>query len=292
MLATSAFMFLVATNFINCKMPADGFTDVDIESSLPTPTPAASPTPIDPAVTAKMQAIVTSQQATSHEAAIPDIRFDWQRGPGPIMQSPAKDDIPSWFPHTKPDWCYILNTWMQVFEADGNTATNTRVQYRNLKLFVLSQSTRTWSQLRNDALPWTDTWTYPFAHVSNMGMRNESSGVSFKPAYPDFGHGYGTHNTIVPQDIRAVFVSMETRLILDDPSGADDRASARYLVNVGADYWPDAASVNTTWSYAPGVGHGRFILATSNWRLATMLVPNGRYGADYQEMIDNPPPLD
>lgn len=184
---------------------------------------------------------------------------------------------------------------MQVFEADGNKATNSRVQYRNLKVYTLSQSTRKWTLLKNDAAPpYTDTWKYPFDFAADGGDRKESTGgVSFKPDYPKFGHGYGSQTILSnPADIRAVFVSMDTRLILDNPNGVDDRASAKLLTNVGADYWPDKASINNSWSYAPGIGQGRFILATKDWRKATMIVPNGRFGATMQEMITNPPPLD
>lgn len=210
------------------------------------------------------------------------------------MQSPAGADIPSWFPYSKPEWCYLLNSWLQVYEAEGNTATNTRVQFRNLKIYMLSESTRKWTLLKSDAAPYTDTWKYPFDFAADKGTRVESSGgLSFKAKYPQFAHGYGSQNTIVPQDVRAVFVSMETRLILENASGTDDRGSARYLVNVGADYWPNAQAVNTTWSYAPGVGQGRFILATPDWRKATMIVPNGRFGSNMQEMIKTyPPPMD
>jgi hypothetical protein len=210
------------------------------------------------------------------------------------MQSPSGLDIPSWFEYSKPTWCYMLNSWLQVFEAEGNKATNTRVQFRNLKLYILSESTRTWKLLVNDSAPYTDTWRYPFTFAADKGTRVEASGgLSFLAKYPQFAHGYGSQNTIVPEDVRAVFVSMETTLVLDKATGPDDRSSARYLVNVGADYWPNAAAVNKTWGYAPGVGQGRFILATTSWRKATMIVPNGRYGSTMNEMIEKyPPPLE
>ncbi|MEK2690825.1 hypothetical protein [Bdellovibrio sp. GT3] len=261
----------------------------------PTPTPTSSPSPTaTPGASQAIIDMVASQSASSHEAVIPDIRYEWQTKPMIIMQSPSGADIPSWFEYSKPEWCYTLNSWLQVFEATGNSATNTRVQYRNMKIFVLSQSTRTWSLLKNDPSPYTDTWKYPFTYSASSGTKVESSGgLSFKPKYPLFAHGYGTHSTIVPQDIRAVFVSMETRLVLENAAGTDDRSSAKYLVNVGADYWPNAQAVNTTWGYAPGVGQGRFILATPEWRKATMIVPNGRYGSTMQEMVNTyPPPLD
>jgi hypothetical protein len=266
--------------------------------AVPTATPAATATPIpSPTVSASnpaIAAVVASQTAMSHEAKIPSIKYEWQKYTMIIMQSPAGADIPSWFEFSKPQRCYTLKSWLQVFEAEGNAAKNTRVQFRNLKIFVLSESTRKWSLVKSDASPYTDSWAYPFTFNADGGTRVEASGgLSFKPKYPVFAHGYGTQMTIVPQDIRAVFVSMETKLVLENASSADDRSSAKYLVNVGADYWPNAQAVNTTWGYAPGIGQGRFILATQDWRKATMIVPNGRYGSNMQEMIDKYPlPLD
>ncbi len=267
-----------------------------VASASPAPTaspaPSASPSPV--ASASPSQALidmVNSQTAATHEAAIIDVRYEWQKKPMIIMQSPSGADIPSWFEYSKPAWCYMLNSWHQIFEAEGNKASNTRVQFRNLKTYVLSESTRTWKLLVTDLAPYTDTWKYPFVFAADKGTRVESSGgLSFLAKYPQFAHGYGTQNTIVPQDIRAVFVSMETRLVLNNATGTDDRASARYLVNVGADYWPNAAAVNNTWGYAPGVGQGRFILATPEWRTATMIVPNGRYGSSMKEMIEKYPP--
>jgi hypothetical protein len=83
---------------------------------------------------------------------------------------------------------------------------------------------------------------------------------------------------------------MDFRLVVNDPNQPDDRSLAKYVVDVGADYYPGN---NQTWgvSYAPGVGSGRYLLATNNWRTATLLVPNTLLGATNDEMRMTPPPL-
>lgn len=269
-------------------------------NAVPTPTPTPAPTPIqnpvvDAATKAKVQIIVNAQTATSHEGPIFNANnmLEWQFAPKIYMSSPAKEDIPSSFTYTKPDWCTVINAWAQIYEAEQNTATNTRVQYRNLKIYVLSNTSKVWRELESEEAPFTNTWENPYTFFVSGGYRNEDSGLSFVPSSPRFGRAEGTLASLAnPQDVRAVFVTMETKLVLDDPMGADDRAQAKFLLNVGADYWPDLASVGQAWPYSPGVGQGRFITVTNDWKSATLLVPNTRMGSSMQEMIDlYPPPV-
>jgi hypothetical protein len=232
-----------------------------------------------------------SPQITS-EAPVIDPRYDWQAHPMVIMAAPRGDAIPSWWTGNRPEWCNKIISWFQVFEAQGNGATNSRVEVKNIRVFTLSESTRKWTQVDARQAPMVDAWQYPFTFTdSDPNKRAEGDGgISVKPHYPYFRHGYGNSAAISGPDVRAVYVSMDFRLTVDDPSKPDDRASAKYVVNSGADYYPGDG---TDWSlgYAPGVGQGRFLLATPDWRTATMLVPTARNGATLDEMRTNPPPL-
>jgi hypothetical protein len=143
--------------------------------------------------------------------------------------------------------------------------------------------------------PASELWKYPFVYAGDSkaaGTRQEATGgYSVKPAYPYFHHGYGTTYTIPnPADIRAVYVAMDFRLAVDNPQKPDDRTKAKYVVDVGADYYP---GLGKSWGvgYAPGVGNGRYLLATNGWRTGTMLVPNKILGATLDEMRKNPPPM-
>lgn len=218
--------------------------------------------------------------------------FDWQHRAKITMSAPRGDAIPSWWTGNRPEWVYDALAWFVTQEAEGNKATNSRVQMKDLRMYILSQSSKKWSQLDIKSTPDVELYSYPFAYVSGSpGYRKESSGgISVKPKYPNFHHGYGHEKTITPQDVRAVFIAMDFRLTIDDPNKSDDRSSAKYVVSTGGDYWPGNGDI---WSlgYAPGMGSGRMLLATSNWRTATLLVPNPNYGSSFNDVGSNPPPL-
>lgn len=230
---------------------------------------------------------------TPSEAQVIDPRYDWQQHPMVIMAAPRGDAIPKWWSGNRPEWTNTIISWFQVFEAQGNAASNTRVEVKNIRVYTLSESSKRWSQVDARNAPDVDLWQYPFAlSGASSGKRNEASGgISLKPAYPYFHHGYGNKQAIDASDVRAVYVTMEFRLAVDDPGKPDDRASARYLVNAGADYYPGNGQGDWSLGYAPGVGQGRMMLANAEWRTATMLVPNTRNGSSMNEMRNNPPPL-
>ncbi len=231
--------------------------------------------------------------SSKSEAIAIDPRYDWQYQPAIVMHAPRGDAIPSWWTGNRPEWTYSVLTWYTTQEAQGNAATNTRVQVANLRFYILSESTRTWKQHDVKAAPYSEEWKYPFAFAGAGSPRNESSGgVSVKPDYPNFYHGYGNSISIDPKDVRAVYVSMDFRLAVDNPSKPDDRNSAKYVVNAGADYWPGNGQATWSLGYAPGIGTGRTMLATKDWRTATLLVPNKNYGSTMEEIRKNPPPLD
>lgn len=237
---------------------------------------------------------VIADMSSPSEALVIDPRYNWQRQPQVTMAAPRGDAIPSWWSGNRPTWTSAVLSWFTAFEAQGNQASNTRVHVKNLRFYVLSQATRTWTLVDSSTTPAVNLWSYPFdwaAGASGAGLRNESDGgVSMKPVYPKFHHGWANAKAINPQDVRAVFATIDFRLVLDNANGADDRASAKYVVDAGADYYPD---MGLKWSlnYAPGIGNGRMLLATKDWRSATLLVPNPNYGSTMEEMRSNPPPL-
>lgn len=238
---------------------------------------------------------VISDMSTSSEALVIDPKFGWQYQAAVVQYSPSGQALPTWWTGLRPDWCYSALTWYTAYEAQGNAAVNTRVQLRNLRMYVLSNSTRTWTSVDLKPSPYSELWAYPFSYAGGSdvaGVRNEASGgLSIKPVYPKFHHGYGNPKAITnPSDVRAVYVAMEFRLIVDNPALPDDRAQARYVVNAGADYYPGNGK-NWGVGYAPGIGGGKYLLATNDWRTTAMLVPNKLLGSNFTEMKTNSPPL-
>lgn len=68
----------------------------------------------------------------------------------------------------------------------------------------------------------------------------------------------------------------------------DDRSRARFVLSVGADYYPD---MKLRWSlgFAPGVGNGRLLLAKNSWRTATFFVSDLQDAALEQKAIRSLP---
>lgn len=237
---------------------------------------------------------VIKDMSSSSEALVISPKFDFQRMPQIIQHSPSGKSLPAWWTGLRPEWCYRILSWHTVYEAEGNAAVNTRVQIARLRTYILSNATKKWTLIDNAAAPATELWKYPYVYVGQpAGTFRAASdgGISVKPVYPNFHHGYGSIKDVPnPQDVRAVFVAMDFRLIVDDPNKPDDRSKARYVVDAGADYYP-GKGLSWGTGYAPGVGSGRYLLAKPTWRTATLLVPNKDLGANFDEMKKNPPPL-
>lgn len=238
---------------------------------------------------------ILSDMSLPSEAQVINPQYDWQKQPTVTQYAPKGSILPSWWPGNRPEWCYAMLSWYTAFEAQGNAATNTRVHVRSLRAYLLSNATRQWTLADLTTAPAGGLWKYPFNYAGDFsatGTRAESTGgYSVKPAYPYFHHGYGkTYSIPNPADIRAVYIAMDFRLVADDPKKVDDRSKARYVVDAGADYYPGQKQ---TWGvgYAPGIGNGRYLLATSNWRTATLLVPNKLLGATLKELRMTPPPM-
>jgi hypothetical protein len=227
------------------------------------------------------------------EALVIDPQFPWQRRPQVTMHAPRGDAIPAWWRGNRPDWTHVAVPWFTAFEAQGNAARNSRVQVKDLRFFILSGKTGQWRQVVLQARPEVTLWKYPFSaagQACGSALRDEkTAGVSVLPAYPLFLHGWGRPRSIDPADVAATFTAMEFRLIVDDPHKRDDRRLARYVVDVGADYYPDQ-SLRWSLDFAPGIGNGRMLLARPAWRTATLLVPSKDHGVTLDSLRRNPPP--
>ncbi|WP_413575416.1 RICIN domain-containing protein [Bdellovibrio sp. HCB290] len=257
----------------------------------PTVSPSPSPSP-EPTRSPSSDGYITldklfSDMTTASEAIPINPVYEWQYGPKVTMVAPRGDAIPSWFPYNKPTWLYDAISWFVLQEAQGNKAVNSRVEISGLRMYFLSESSRKWVRMDYVAAPYTETWQYPFDIASPSG----NAGNLLRPVYPKFYHGYGKNLAINPQDVRATFIAVDFRLVVIDPSKPDDRAVAKYVVDVGGDYWPGNGAGHGSWPYAPGMGNSRFLLATPNWNTSALIVPNTFLGASMEELRKNPPPL-
>jgi hypothetical protein len=204
--------------------------------------------------------------------------FGWAQGPVFSMGNDAKG------------W-KAITAWGVVYEdAKGNQATNTRVNIRGMKTYLLQKTTGKWLLVQNTNAPVGAAYREDFSGDINKpaDVRHEPDGSISAVA----GEGYNFHffpaarATIDPNNLGGVVVVLEARLIVGDLSKPDDRSSARYLCGSGADYYP---SLDGGWpgdaSFNPGVAIGKMKYVRTTWRSFTMTT------LTLNELRSNPPPL-
>lgn len=243
--------------------------------------PAREPSPTaTPATVNNVQTII-DDMTQPHDAKLHGVpaSYDWSAGPRMGHGTPPAE-FTAFIP------------WGQVYEpAEGNPAPNARVQLRDIRAYVLSKKTGKWQLLTHSDDVEGNAFREDFAGNDNhpADVRNEpDGGVSVKA-----GDGYNYHfwsrtgrQPIDPNDVAGVFTTVQGRLIVDDPAKPDDRATARYLLGMGGDYW---RSLTAQWDAAfNNVGDaaiGRMKWVTTEWQAFNMTT----LPAD--ELRKNPPPI-
>jgi hypothetical protein len=234
----------------------------------------------------------------------------WYVGPGYVQMGnqPRTSNMPQWFKSAYP-WMIndeplrALLPWIVLFDAPGHAATNTRVQFRNLRAYYLSRSTGQWRSI--GVSPGVSGFATPKqglfgGSIGEDKRKNDDGSVEVKPPSDRnlAWHGWWDLGRVPidASDIGAMFVTVQGRLVVDDPSRPDDRDRARLLFHVGADYYVDSA---TAWTVPqPGVGLSRAKRVTNEWQAYSMTTfsdvgiqePGG--GISEAAFRANPPPLE
>lgn len=189
--------------------------------------------------------------------------------------APRGDATPPWW--TPDNTTYksslgwdVITPWFVIYPGVGNAAKNVRVKVYGIIIYMLDKSTNKWIKI--DTGLGKPTWgsNYDFNMItwkSKATTRVESDGAISYKLTPDSYPVHGGFNKmdiakyIDPLNIGAVFMSVKSQLILDNPLGVDDRASAKILINIGADYYPLMTTTIADLSpmqYVPAVGGTRF----------------------------------
>ncbi|MBW4641979.1 MAG: hypothetical protein KME23_02990 [Goleter apudmare HA4340-LM2] len=185
-----------------------------------------------------------------------------------------------------------MTAWGQLYEAaQGNRATNTRVQIKNIKAYYLSQLDDKWHLLQSSTKVVGAAYREDFAGDINKlaDIRDESDGsVSVKA-----GNGYNFHfwpttgrATINPYDVRGMFTTVQARLVVDNPRKRDDRSQARYLLSMGGDYWLNLTTKWDNWKTNEDFGIGKFKYLTNNWQAFNLIT------LPPDQIRRNPPPIE
>ncbi|MDZ7317052.1 MAG: T9SS type A sorting domain-containing protein [candidate division KSB1 bacterium] len=206
------------------------------------------------------------------------LSVDWSQRPRRGAQRPPEG------------WTAAI-AWGQLYEwAEGNPATNTRVQIRDMEMYYLSKSDNRWHLLQKALRVSGAAYVEDFHGDLNKpaDIRTEPDGSISVTA----GDGYNFHFwpstgrvTIPKDDIEGCFVTVQARLILADPNGVDDRDDARYLLSVGGDWWQSLTAVWDNWKTNADMGIGRFRFVRKEWRGHNMIT----LSAD--QVRQNPPPI-
>jgi hypothetical protein len=212
-------------------------------------------------------------------AGVPE-SYDWASGPR-IGRGNEPGDFKAFI------------AWGQVYEAaSGNPAKNTRVELKNIKAYILSKADGKWHLLQSSTDVEGAAYREDFVNDESktLELRTEPDGSISVTA----GDGYNFHfwtssgrSTIDPDDVAGVFTTVQARLIVDDPTLPDDRATAKYLLSMGGDYWLSlSAQWKSDWSANGDAAIGRFKYVTSEWQAFNMTT------LSEEELRNNPPPLE
>lgn len=255
---------------------------------------------------------IIDDMALYNEGALAGVNQEmgWAKGPGFVVMGndPRGTNTPSYW---QPANTYFksgaywnaINPWLVVFDGVGNQATNTRVQISPIKVYMKRKSNNRWEQVMTVPISGEDfPKSLQGSDTRPANVRNNADGTrSLKPQGQDrVFHGWGNVKTFDGWDVKALFVTLQARLVVDDTSKPDDRHLAKYLIHVGADYYPEASTrVNETAPayYFPGVGISRSKYVRNSWRafnFATIDAGKPEPGGSIstQELRDNPPPLE
>jgi hypothetical protein len=155
--------------------------------------------------------------------------------------------------------------------TSGSPARNVRVQIRKIILDVKRNGS--WSRIvynTQDSQIMGSLYTnYQTNTMVPANLRNHGAdGVSVK--LPDAGgsfHFMTTNRFPVAFGAQEIVSRLEARLIVDDTTKTDDRASARLLVGSGGDIWRNAtAQWDPTTTSNVDFAIGRFKFVTNDWQ--------------------------
>jgi len=252
---------------------SESTSTITVSAFTSTPQPPTSPPPSGGSAAAQ---IASDMQGNNegHPHGVPSY-FDFYSGPFIVMGN-------------QPAGNKALALWGGLYvDSGGNPATNTRVNIRNCQLYWKRASTGAWTRGVLTNTPEVGSYSEDFSADFGLApVRTEPDGtISFTAGGGRVSHFYAPYPRIPidPNDFGGIVTVCEARLILTNPKGPDDRAIARYLLDTGADYYPDTTGPGI--ENNPGVGGGKLKYVTTDWRSFAMTTLTGN------QLERNPPPI-
>ncbi|MEZ5659012.1 MAG: hypothetical protein R3E83_10925 [Burkholderiaceae bacterium] len=259
------------TNTTNTTTTATTTTTPITTTTTPTPTTTTPTTTTNVTSTASTSGLdlsvagMRADMTGAHESTIAGVPAAWSWGSQADFGFGLTGFPSSW---TSP--AYTM--WGIVGPADsGSPATNVRVQIRRVRADFKRNGAWYRAQYQKGGLGGANYTNYTTnqnspADIVQMG----DDGIAVKLTQTSGFHFYPTFRVPFSRDLQGLVVSMDVRLIKDNPNGVDDIDSARiYGVSAGDVYQSMTAQWNgTTWvnGHAP---IGRFRQIGREWRTIT-----------------------
>lgn len=189
------------------------------------------------------------------------------------------------------DWTH-MTAWGQAYvPIAGNPAVNTRIALRSIGAWYFSRSQQRWvvaqplsaidgAAYRED---FADDASIP-ADIRTVGDATPALRVTEVLLTTGYNYhcwpGGGTPRFAFPRaDLDGWYIATEARLVRDRADLPDDRASARILLGVGADYWRNlTAQWASDWSNNADIAIGRLRLVGNAWGWHHMYVLRATVG--------------
>jgi hypothetical protein len=225
--------------------------------------------------------IVVSDMTDPHEGILSGVPTSYDWGAHPRVGH--GNNVPT-------GW-NAMTGWGQVYFVEGSVApVNTRVQLRNLKSYMLSKSTRVWTQVQDSPDVEGAAFAEDFGGNNSMGadIRDEAEGISVRLSVGwnfHFWSANGRH-TFNPSDVGAFLVTFHARIIRDDATQPLNPNGGELLAGAGGDYWKDASAPWDNFKTNGDFAIGRMKRVTEEWRAFNA------HTADEMTLLMSPPPLE
>lgn len=197
--------------------------------------------------------------------------LDWKNAPRPGADNAMKPA----------DW-KCLGIWSTIYAQDGmRRVSNTGIEFKNMKIYGYS-SRRGWVFL-DHANPVGNFYEENFKDDYNKSFPNkvindkDEKKTRIKLDEETYGfnyHPFGTQidlESLDMVDIEYVYSTMDIRLITWNPEMPSDINDAKYVANIGGDWWIyKGATWKPDWSANRDISVGQFRTITQEWKTLEM----------------------
>ncbi len=234
---------------------------------------------------------VSAQKLQTIQRLATDMRLPHEGSPHGVPESYGWTKRPRLAMANNPGKFKSMVAWGQVYEAvEGSLSTNTRIQIKDMRAYQLSKSDLKWRVLQSSRRVEGAAYREDFLNNANKkaDQRTEPDGSISVKLSKNYNYHFWPATSRVninPSDIRGLLVTVYARLIPDRAQARQDFGKARYVLDVGGDYWSSQTANWNNFKTNGEIGMGRFKYLTKNWQMFSMTT------LSQSELMCYPPPI-